>query len=1148
MAADVRLSSEFLPANVLQFIELFKMHGDPNALIQETLTEDEQTLLRLLGSGIERTKLEQTLQLAKKVLFETVERNHHGFLFQLLQNTVVRRILNEQNDRQQTVLHHCLRLARAERRVAQRTAFVDAVEFLSQVPIAEVVSFHLIKAGADMQILDDEDVTPYDLLSGLPELKRAVKAYQMNAKVSLVARPPHGKELESTGAGGSCFQEGAVYDGTYLMKKQLHVGKMCETWQAYHQTFLRHIIVKALRPAHMINSVRDKFRDQAALWMKLDASENIVSAYFPVTIHEVPCLLIEEVDDGLTLLSCISNRLLYKGKPTESLNRIISYAMNIAVGLEYLHKQQFVHQEVRPAKVLVSQDTCKLNGFAFTLGSALPTLSASVAQPGDACGTDRVKLLRDILSISDQDVYSAGLACNSACAVKFVNQLISQLIVCRIEAKQQLQTVLTQCASRMASSTERRSVYFHSGCLQYWSPEQEIAPVDDSAKAIFNQRTDIYSFGVLFLHMLIGRVGVPWKNGAAGGEELLQYLDIEHMGPDTRILQPAYAMLKPMLKKCLEVDCRRRYQDMTELRHDLLKFRQSLWARQSFEWQRVAIPTFTSSRTLNNMALYMYNRGQAHIAVELLKLAIQTDPTYIPSSYNLHLLHWQEGAETDRTKWKPQGIEVKTALQLLLDAGQDNQVGSVSACRDALQTVMSMGVRTEYERQLFAREASRLRAREQEANESWCVACPEPIASVCWSKDAKRVLAVSTFGKVFAWTAFQDGLKCECLKELTEGQGMECIAAISDNATKMAAIRSKEVLLVEDSNLCRVTRDDDTNSFQFTAVALSSNGLWMLLGTKNGAVLMFETRTDTLFTSYSSAQHGGVVTSVALNADGEWGMSVGRDGQIIFWNLFQADDQIGLPFRSAREDWMLYTACTLSSDGRIGVSGDTKGNISIWRVLQGIKIKTLDAIHGGSVLRLCLTEDSCFLASGADDDTACIIELHHFRVSRRFDQALRGRVAIVRTGSTLKCVLAETRAAIPPTMNSSSSREKWVLKCCNIQLPFLIVEPNFLAVPFEQIIWPPLLTLEEIHAGSSTPSPQRRDSPARFLTPTEVRASAAAASSGLGVALLSPESVVKPEAQAPENGSATSNATSAIMLDSLNSGLNSHRHAKCSLM
>jgi serine/threonine protein kinase len=107
---------------------------------------------------------------------------------------------------------------------------------------------------------------------------------------------------------------------------------------------------KGLAEAH-----RRNFLAELQTWIDLPEHANLVTCHFFRTIGDEVAIFAEYVDGG-SLKDWIDSRKLYEGGPEKALERILDAAIQFAWGLHCVHELGLVHQDVKPANVLMAKD------------------------------------------------------------------------------------------------------------------------------------------------------------------------------------------------------------------------------------------------------------------------------------------------------------------------------------------------------------------------------------------------------------------------------------------------------------------------------------------------------------------------------------------------------------------------------------------------------------------------------------------------------------------------------------------------------------------------------------------------------------------------------------------------------------------------
>lgn len=164
---------------------------------------------------------------------------------------------------------------------------------------------------------------------------------------------------------------GDVILGTYKVKQVFTGGGMGLVYRVHHSEWGVDLAVKSPRPEYFQRAVQqENFERECETWINLGLHPHIVSCHYVRRLGGIPRIFAEFVEGG-SLLDSIRGRQLYAGGEREALRRILDVALQVAWGLHYAHEQGLVHQDVKPANVLLTHDgTAKVTDFGLAKARA----------------------------------------------------------------------------------------------------------------------------------------------------------------------------------------------------------------------------------------------------------------------------------------------------------------------------------------------------------------------------------------------------------------------------------------------------------------------------------------------------------------------------------------------------------------------------------------------------------------------------------------------------------------------------------------------------------------------------------------------------------------------------------------------------------
>ena len=108
---------------------------------------------------------------------------------------------------------------------------------------------------------------------------------------------------------------------------------------------------------------KERFTQQFDRWIRLGHHDQIISCDGVREIDGLPTVFTEWMDFG-SVRDKINDGSLYSGTEEEIRDRILQIALRIAQGLQYAHGQNVVHENIKPEKILLTEDwQVKINDF-----------------------------------------------------------------------------------------------------------------------------------------------------------------------------------------------------------------------------------------------------------------------------------------------------------------------------------------------------------------------------------------------------------------------------------------------------------------------------------------------------------------------------------------------------------------------------------------------------------------------------------------------------------------------------------------------------------------------------------------------------------------------------------------------------------------
>ncbi|MYS19238.1 Serine/threonine protein kinase [Streptomyces sp. DvalAA-14] len=164
------------------------------------------------------------------------------------------------------------------------------------------------------------------------------------------------------------WRRGDVVLGLYEVCEVLEGGGMGLVYKVRHRAWNTDLAVKVPRPELVATVVgRGGFEREAGTWVGLGLHPHVVACLYVRQVDAVPCVFAEWVPGG-SLAELVADARLYAPGGDGPLARLLDLAVQMAWGIGHAHRQGLIHQDVKPANVMVDPAdgwTAKVTDFGL---------------------------------------------------------------------------------------------------------------------------------------------------------------------------------------------------------------------------------------------------------------------------------------------------------------------------------------------------------------------------------------------------------------------------------------------------------------------------------------------------------------------------------------------------------------------------------------------------------------------------------------------------------------------------------------------------------------------------------------------------------------------------------------------------------------
>ncbi|MCT2582236.1 protein kinase domain-containing protein [Actinophytocola gossypii] len=206
------------------------------------------------------------------------------------------------------------------------------------------------------------------------------------------------------------WSPGDVVLGVYEVRDVVTTGGMGLVYRVWHRQWAMELAVKTPRQ-ELVASAADaeRFEAEAETWVGLGAHPHIVSCAYVRRVDGTPRVFAEWVGGG-SLAEAVRDRALYAGGHRPALRRILDLAIQTAWGLGHAHERGVVHQDVKPANIMLETGgAAKVTDFGLANLTGGEGLTPEYCSPEQARG-ERLGPATDVWSwaVSVFEMFAGG--------------------------------------------------------------------------------------------------------------------------------------------------------------------------------------------------------------------------------------------------------------------------------------------------------------------------------------------------------------------------------------------------------------------------------------------------------------------------------------------------------------------------------------------------------------------------------------------------------------------------------------------------------------------------------------------------------------------------------------------------------------------
>lgn len=715
---------------------------------------------------------------------------------------------------------------------------------------------------------------------------------------------------------------GDVIDWLYEVREVITSGGMGVVYRVHHRGWNVDLAVKTPRAA-LVSSARQaaQFETEARTWVEIGLHPHIVSCVYVRRLGGLPRVFAEWMDGG-SLHQAIRTRRLYQGNRDAALGRLLDIAIQFAWGLDFAHGLGFIHQDVKPANVLLDTDgTVKVTDFGLT--KARVVAGETAAAPGTNMLAGYGGMTPAYCS-PEQAAAAHGGDVPLGLATDVWSWAISVW-----------EMFVGEPPCRYGQAAANAFAVFRDGD---WANDRSIPAMPDALVDLIGRCFNPdpagrpRRLGEIADHiadMYRQSIGVDYPRtkptqAALQAEGLnnhaLSMLDLGHVDDAEQLWRRALAADSHHLHSIYNYGvCRWRRGTITDV--ELI---------EQLEAVRVSHPGPDADRLLAQVHL---ERHDTKTARELLAAAANQAPQDRDITDALaQVARENELAPTrtlvDNDRQRTNIIEFGPSASPVQRSGRTDIPDSVALSADGRIALSAGGSEKDHTVRVWdVANGALLRTLIGHTSQVW---------SVSVSADGRTAVSGGPDQTVRVWDV-NEGI---CLRTFTDHTDkVDAVAVSADGRLAFSGSRDKSVRVWDLTRNCAHSLTEHDS--HVWSVAISDDGRTAVSGDVDGTVRAWDV--TSLTCEHVLRGHTGWVASLALSADGRIAVSAGgKDWTIRVWDLIDGTCIHTLTGHADRPG-----SIALSANGRTAVSGSADGTLRVWDVVNGNCLRTL-AGHPGA--------------------------------------------------------------------------------------------------------------------------------------------------------------------------------------------------------